>query len=245
MIYTKRFLNSAAAKRLPKWIQSHRVFRDNSKIKKVFPEIGLSNCVDDCPIPITDYDGRNKNMKIVFSSDGITGLWDIGTMSMRGVLSCMHWDNKPHCTHLIGSMVDPCCGIIYMTDGTKTEYGSSILKRALVRFATSHDNTKFVYIDRIYTKSSNTNPLVYENKDPRQADISNLFTAFLKAKTWLPVFATQSDMPSAYRYQSVIPRAKILAKLPPNYLSLVDCGMSYSPPDCADTELTNLLDDYN
>lgn len=82
-----------------------------------------------------EYSAHNVNgkMKIVFSSDGINGAWDILTMSMRGISSCQGWTGQyAKCT--IGSLLDPFTGIIYLTSGSKTEYGSKMIRRCIVRF---------------------------------------------------------------------------------------------------------------
>lgn len=75
----------------------------------------------------------NGKMQIVFSSDGLDGAWDILTMSMRGISSCQGWTGQYHkCT--IGSVLDPFTGIIYLTSGSKTEHGSKMIRRCIVRF---------------------------------------------------------------------------------------------------------------
>src|SRR5271165_4115710 len=97
MIYTNKFLASKSAKRMPEWIQNHQTWKKTSKIDKIFPKIGLSNCMEPCAEDIIDYSTGEpvaKKMSVVFSADGITGLWDLSTMSMRGVSSCCHWKNS-------------------------------------------------------------------------------------------------------------------------------------------------------
>jgi hypothetical protein len=82
-----------------------------------------------------EYSSHNVNgkMKIVFSSDGLDGAWDILTMSMRGIQSCQAWTGQyAKCT--IGSLLDPFTGIIYLTSGSKTEYGTKMIRRCVVRF---------------------------------------------------------------------------------------------------------------
>ncbi len=75
----------------------------------------------------------NGKMNIVFSSDGLDGAWDILTMSMRGISSCQGWTGQyAKCT--IGSVLDPFTGIIYLTSGSKTEHGSKMVRRCVVRF---------------------------------------------------------------------------------------------------------------
>ena len=43
MISSKQFLASKAAKKLPTSITAHRHFRDNKRIPKIFPQLGLPN----------------------------------------------------------------------------------------------------------------------------------------------------------------------------------------------------------
>jgi hypothetical protein len=94
----------------------------------------------------------NNKFKIVFSSDGTDGAWDIATMSCRGIRSCQSWQGGEykHCT--IGSVIDPFVGIIYMTSGGKyNQFGTKMMKRAIVRFAVDdRKSTPFLLIDRMY-----------------------------------------------------------------------------------------------
>jgi hypothetical protein len=92
----------------------------------------------------------NNRFKIVFSSDGVDGAWDIATMSMRGIHSCQSWEGD-YSKCLIGSVIDPFVGIIYLTSDAKTEYGSKMIKRCVVRFVVSEETKKpYLYIDNMY-----------------------------------------------------------------------------------------------
>lgn len=128
-----------------------------------------------------DFSSKNvpsDRFKIVFSSDGPDGLWDIATMSMRGISSCQTWGGG-NATHVVGSMVDPFTGIIYLTSGAKHgQYGTKMLRRCVVRFVVN-DKTKkqSIYLERMYpaldqgtkdtfikfieTKTGNKFPVVY------------------------------------------------------------------------------------
>jgi hypothetical protein len=122
-------------------------------------------------IPVKDY-------QIVFSSNGQEGLWDIATMSMRGIQSCQSWRGKFK-TQLVGSLVDPCVGIMYLTSGKSiNDLGSKMIKRSVVRYAI-HGETKkpIIIIDRMYPE--------YDIK------VGKLFYDFIKNKTGnkLDVFA--------------------------------------------------------
>lgn len=137
--------------RYPKFIRQHPVLKQNPKIQKIFPLIGLKNQ----SLPLIQFLLEkkekelfaNKNYQIMFSSDP----WDISTMSMRGVKSCQRWGST-HASHLIGSILDPCCAIIYLTDGSKTNKGSKILVRSVVRFVLDQATRKrkYVVIDEPY-----------------------------------------------------------------------------------------------
>ena len=90
------------------------------------------------------------NSRIVFSSTDPEGLWDIATMSMRGIASCQSWDSDyPKC--LIGSILDPFVGIIYLTSGAKQEHGTKMVRRCMVRFAINEKTMKpVIVLDRMY-----------------------------------------------------------------------------------------------
>lgn len=89
--------------------------------------------------------------KVRFSSSDSEGLWDIATMSMRGISSCQSWGTG-NSTHVIGSMVDPFTGILYLTSGGKfNEYGTKMIRRCIVRFLVD-DKKKipFIALERMY-----------------------------------------------------------------------------------------------
>lgn len=112
----------------------------------------------------------DSKLKIVFSSDGVEGAWDIATMSMRGVRSCQSWGGEYcHCT--IGSVIDPFVGIVYLTSGAKySEHGSKMIRRALVRFVINSKSGKpYFLLDYMYPSAD--------------SKVINQFKKFLKAKT--------------------------------------------------------------
>lgn len=93
----------------------------------------------------------NNRLKVVFSSHDVNGLWDIATMSMRGVQSCQSWGGEyRHC--LIGSILDPFVGIIYITSGADFgKYGPKMIKRCIVRYVINEDSKKpYILIDNMY-----------------------------------------------------------------------------------------------
>lgn len=93
--------------------------------------------------------------KVRFSSEGGEGAWDIITMSMRGVSSCQTWSHagtQGTFTHVVGSMVDPFTGIIYLTSGGKfNEFGTKMIRRCVVRFMVNKkDKVPFIALERMY-----------------------------------------------------------------------------------------------
>jgi hypothetical protein len=107
--------------------------------------------------------------KIVFSSTGLDGAWDIATMSMRGIHSCQTW-GQGNSTHLVGSIVDPCTAIMYLTSGSKHEdKGTKMMRRSIVRFLIDENNKPSLIIERMYPA---------HNKD-----VASKFISLLKKKT--------------------------------------------------------------
>lgn len=93
----------------------------------------------------------SDRFQIVFSSDGVDGLWDIATMSQRGIASCQSWKGQ-YKNNLVGSIVDPFVGIIYLTSGAKlNDLGTKMVKRCIVKFVVNAETKKpFFMIDRMY-----------------------------------------------------------------------------------------------
>lgn len=115
-----------------------------------------------------------RKYKLIFSSVGEEGAWDIATISMRGISSCQTW-GTPQSRGLIGSISSRYVGVIYVTSGEKfNEYGSRMIRRTLVRFAINRKTKKpGLLLDRVYP-----------------ADCPNarkLFKEFLTKRTGLPV----------------------------------------------------------
>jgi len=105
-----------------------------------------------------DFSAKNVpalKYKVRFASDGSEGAWDIATMSMRGVSSCQSWANGAHhgtFTHIVGSIVDPFTGIIYLTSGAKfNEHGTKMIRRCVVRFMVDEETKNpFIALERMY-----------------------------------------------------------------------------------------------
>lgn len=88
--------------------------------------------------------------KVIFSSDGEDGLWDIATMSMRGIESCQSWQSG-NATHVVGSMVDPFTGIIYLTSGAPHKnMGAKMMRRCIVRFIVNDKRTQALFLEKMY-----------------------------------------------------------------------------------------------
>jgi hypothetical protein len=124
------------------------------------------------------------------------GAWDMATMSMRGISSCQSWSGC-YKRNLVGSIVDPCAGIIYLTNGTQGEKGSRMIYRAVVRYVVHKETHKpALMLERIYSANSINN------------EITALFSAFLikKTKGKLPIITSGN--------KHVIPNSKIVSTLP-------------------------------
>lgn len=142
---------------------------------------------------------QKPKTRLVFSSDGEKGIWDIATMSMRGVSSCMSWGAQ-NSKYLLGSVIDPYCGIIYFTSEedypitSRTKYGPQMDHRALVRYIVSPNLGPALYLERIYSTQKTT--------DEKLQAIYMLFGSYLRKQTGLPVvsdlFNTRSVCDKSY-----------------------------------------------
>ena len=107
--------------------------------------------------------------QICFSTDP----WDLATMSMRGISTCQSWTGEWK-QKLIGSIVDPYVGMIFLSSGKSTDFGSKMLYRGIVRFAVeknSDGNKPVIIIDHIYPEAF--------------PEIEELFTEYLTTKSGL------------------------------------------------------------
>jgi hypothetical protein len=178
---------------------SRKVLEKYARQPRIWPKIGLRNCRS----PIR-YNGRD--CEIVFSGSGLKAVWDIATMSQRGIYSCQSWDGS-YRTRLIGSMVDPFLGIMYITDGARNAYGKQMLARALVRFVISKAGKASLLIERMYGAAT------YET-----------FSAFLREKTGnkFPI-----DHVYVSGWRSFIPRSAAVKQLPITSISYRDSRVPY------------------
>lgn len=165
---------------LIKLIKTAQAYSKKHKLGlKAFENFDLSikstSLLDICPV-------KNKGAKVVFASGGNKGYWDIATMSMRGITSCMKWEGSTHATKLVGSIIDPYAGIIYLTDGTKTDKGEKMIARAVVRLVVC-DNDKrnggklALFLEQAYLSNG------IKNIDGVVGNITAIFTSFLHEKT--------------------------------------------------------------
>jgi hypothetical protein len=213
---------------LPDFISKARVFNLIKRIEKPFQHIGLPNMLETCNVK---FDGNPA--LIGFTSANEQGLWDLTTMSMRGVMSCMHWSNHRHVPALIGSVTDPFLGMVYITDGTKTVYGPRITRRSLVRFVKNFDTDEYeLVLERVYKDTGNKDPLVYDNRDIHEYDTLQVFVNFLKSKVAANVKVNERILRGRYSYGQIIFSQKIPASTSLDYVdvrSMSDCGIHYAP----------------
>lgn len=183
---------------------------------------------------------KNKKLKIVFSSEGFDGVWDIATMSMRGISSCQRWPTQNdnylgHCNKLIGTIVDPYAGIIYITDGVNTKHGPKMLARSVVRVVMKA-STPCLLLERIYLNP--TESLSDDDDDDDDYDYNiiqdkyfKVFKEYLQSKVGKKVPIFYADTMS-YKDKSKIsiPNSPVVKKLTnsaPDLISYRDSGVLY------------------
>jgi hypothetical protein len=164
--------------------KDYAIFKIYEKIKNKSIEVDIPfTSLDQLPA-FKDFSKENipnKEYSIIFSSEGEEGIWDIATMSMRGITSCQKWNGDyPRC--LIGSILSKFVGIIYLTSGVKIEdqepyknLGTKMMKRCIVRYAIDAiEKRPCILIDKMYPEF---------NKN-----ILKSFIDALKSRTSLPVY---------------------------------------------------------
>ena len=155
--------------------------------------------------------------RIVFSARP----WDIATMSMRGINSCMSWDKKQSFS-LVGSILDPNCAIIYLqNDSIRTFYGSKMRARAIVRRVQDKDRKQFIYLERVYLSKDD---FLDEQRDLAKKLIRNVFANYLADKSRIKILLNyrEGDMIE-------IPSTSDTSYLPEEYESYRDSGIPYGP----------------
>lgn len=211
------------------WLETGLLIKDRS-YTRIFKYLLFT------PLAIIDYLLRQAeyerfvknligNSNVVFSSSGDSGVWDIATMSMRGVASCQRWDHS-QAHRLVGSILDPCCGIIYITNNTNNEYGPNIFFRAVVRYVNVKNIGPCLFLERTYCNPKN---------DQYINIINYLFSVLLSSYSNLPVFS--------YTYTSIfnkdidelyIPDSEAIRKLPQENLSYRDSHIKYMALSASD-----------
>jgi len=182
----------------------------NEQFSKKYPDILNSN---DFKLPNIDHLSsakkfnklnlpKDKDYFIIFSGSGDEGVWDIATMSQRGIQSCQSWSGE-HKECLIGSILSRYVGIIYLTADSETEYGSRMIKRCIVRFGiNSKTNEKVIILDHMY-----------DTWDP---NIANLFVEALQRRTPLRVLDYSNTVIGESSESLInIPPERILKNLKP------------------------------
>jgi hypothetical protein len=229
------------SKNWPKWLKTH--ITKTPAIGKSFASLGLKHCSETVALTneellheaysiadngLDTYRGSAaaveqlrdllygvSKRKIVFSYDP----WDIATMSMRGVDSCQAWNRKQK-YHLVGSIVDPNCAVIYLTNGKKTKYGEEMLARSVVRIvynSRSKTKTPALYVESAYRGDY----LSGENET-----YTEKFVQFLQRK--LRGKRTRVLHPgSAYSHKYVIPTTKSIKAIPAEHRSYLDSDVVY------------------
>lgn len=160
----------------------------------------------------------NKNLQVAFSSDGDVGMWDIATMAMRGISSCQSWSAGRR-ANLIGSMIDPCCGIIYLTDNKESAHGKNMLHRSVVRYVVHESYGPCLFLERIYSQQDVTEHTLRA--------INLLFACMLYRKTGLPVVYDFCLIhPNTIKEDFAIPTSPIVSENM-NCASYRDSGLQY------------------
>lgn len=159
-------------------------------------------------------DNLKKDLKLCFSSTGNKGYWDIATMSMRKIKSCMTWGSD-NSIALIGSILDPYVGIIYITDGTHTNHGKSMIARSVVRFVVDRNGKPSIFLERVYA-------------DGLADDYADVFKSFIEERVDIPVC---SDDDEDQHRQFVIPLTEQVSSIADlaleEYLSYRDSDIEY------------------
>lgn len=156
--------------------------------------------------------------ELCFSSDP----WDIATMSMRGIRSCMSWGSlSDSSSSLAGSILDPNCAVIYIRyknfasdgEGMIGEFGSQMLARSVVRVAFDvTTKAKVILLEGAYTNPSRGRYI--------SSRAEQIFTKYLRTKTGLRVTKKSAGL--------LLPYFKDMDRIPHNYLSYRDSKVQYN-----------------
>lgn len=165
----------------------------------------------------------NKELSVIFSSDGETGAWDIATMSVRGIKSCQRWDGEyPSC--LVGSILSKFVGIIYLTSGAQAEpypdaarggtwkdLGTKMMRRCVVRYAVDADDGQpYILLDKMYPEPDK--------------EVLAVFMNCLQSKTKIKVQNAHEIPPNRLKHMYT-PHEKLKDELSGRYLSYHDIAL--------------------
>jgi len=182
------------------------------KLNKDLDLIDLFEQVKKADIPNTELAKLNKvklnlkpdlgkNLSICFTSDGNKGYWDLATMSMRGVSSCMEWSSG-NATSLIGTILDPYAGMVYITNGTSTKHGEKIIARSVVRLAVnqySHKKQKpIILLEPIYTAAKDI-----ANRSVYNAIFRSFISSMIKNKVEVKCLDKDVGYDDGYSYYAI------------------------------------------
>jgi hypothetical protein len=121
---------------------------------------------------------EKQALNVVFSAEGTEGAWDIATMSMRGIESCQSWYSR-RAHHLIGSITDPCCAVMYLEDPNDSMgHGTRMLYRTVVRYVVHEEFGPYLFMEQLYP---------YTNDEFETNAVMVLFALLLQQKTKLNV----------------------------------------------------------
>lgn len=162
---------------------------------------------------------KDKDLQIVFSADTDEGVWDIATMAMRGISSCQSWHSGRR-SHLVGSITDPCCGIIYLTDGDEAEYGTDMLFRSIVRYVVHNELGPCLFLERIYSQLTEDEFTI--------RTISMLFACMLYRRSGLPVIYNANMDKNISLKEISIPEFNLPCGMQ-SFASYRDSGLKYKP----------------
>lgn len=204
-------------------VEDKSVFKKGEGVLKVYNKlsgildkngfINLDNLTDMPEFKIFSTQNVPKlKYTIKFSSVGAEGAWDIATMSMRGISSCQTWGSG-NSTAIVGSILDPFTGIIYLSSKENTVYGSKMIRRCIVRFAmNSATNQPVILLERMYPSSDNS--------------IVKEFISFIKEKVGEKYEITYSEH-GAKATTIYVPLSETLQKLSTYDMPYRDSGINY------------------
>ena len=160
-----------------------------------------------------------ENCKLNFSSK----IWDIATMSERGVRSCQSWNAGVHKTKLVGSMVDPTVGILWLSY-RRTAKGSDMRLRSLVRAVLDKHDNICLFIDRMYVGYTHD----HNFGAPHILGLHLTFKKFLESISGNKFEVKTYSDSNLNVSQLKIPKSPNVVKLTPEYRSYIDSGLQYT-----------------